>query len=133
VETNFWSVDESQLAESLRLDLTGAPAHEAVSITVLVVGASSVLGGTVEGGLNLGKAMTMSNCNSRNSTGLNHNRSSMVLDDSDWCSNSDWCRNGDSDLLAHLTGHLLSDGGAHLASNLVALLHWGHHWGLHWH
>merc|ERR1711963_21575 len=69
----------------------------------------------------------MSNCHSRNCTGLNHNRGNMLLDDSDWCSN------GDSDLLAHLAGHLLSHGGAHLASNLMALLHWGHHWGLHWH
>jgi len=97
-----------------------------VSISVLVVGASAMPGSTVKGGLNLGKSVvTMSNCHSGNCTGLHHDRSNMVLD-------SNWC-DGDGDLLAHLAGHLLSHGGANLASNLVALLHWGHHCSLHWH
>ena len=108
--------------------LPGAPADEAVRISVLVVGTSAMARRTMEGGFHLGQSMAMvgCNCHSRN-TGLNHNlcRSNMVLD-------SDWC-NGDCNLLAHLAGHLLSDRGANLASHLVALLHWGHHCRLHGH
>lgn len=92
-------------------------------IPVLIVGASAMARSTMKGRLHLSEAVSM-NCHSRN-TGLHHDRSNMVL-------NSDWC-NGDSNLLAHLAGDLLSHGVANLASHLVALFHWGDHCGLHWH
>jgi hypothetical protein len=90
---------------------------------------------TVEGGLNLGKSMSMVGCNCHNrSTGLHHN---MCRSNMDWCRrnmvlDSDWC-DGNCDLLAHLAGNLLGHRGANLASHLVALLHWGDHCCLHWH
>lgn len=109
-----------------------APADKAVSISVLVVGTGAMAGGTVQGGLHLGQAVTVvGNCHSRRSnshsrgTSLHNNWGNVVL-------NGNRC-NGDGDLLANLTSHLLCHRGADLASHLVALLHRGHHGGLHGH
>jgi len=107
-----------------------APADKAVSISVLVVGAGAMAGGTVQGGLHLGQAVpVVGNCHSwcgnshSRGTSLHNNWGNVVL-------NGNRC-NGDGDLLANLTSHLLCHRGADLASHLVALLHRGHHGGLH--
>ena len=71
-DAEHWQVQPGQTR------LAGAPADEAVCISVLIVGASAMARSTMEGGLHLSEAVTM-NCNSRNA-GLHHDRSNMVLD-----------------------------------------------------